>query len=147
MKRVLGVTGTRKGFTANQRLDFTTLAKEFAPTEFHHGSCEGVDVEAARIIRELFPDCWIVAHPGPDNCSHRVSSGIDNETRPPETHFARNRTIVRSVQMMSGYPREEEHQPRGGTWYTIDFSENTGVPVRVTYPSGRDNGVRVPCAV
>lgn len=139
-----GVTGTRVGMTDEQRAAFRNWIEgwgEILLEEFHHGSCQGVDVEAARIVRELVPACYIVAHPGPDGDPCQESSGVDNETRPPLTHFARNRNIVNETDWLAALPRELERQPRGGTWYTVGYAEKSRKPLALIWPNG---GVYIP---
>ena len=124
----LGVTGTRFGLTDPQASAVEEVLRALpAPTEFRHGGCRGVDVQVARLIRELFPTCRIICHPGPIGDEWQDLSGVDNEARPPRTYFARNRAIVDAVEHLLVVPKAPPHQARGGTWYTHDYAKKRGV--------------------
>lgn len=134
----IGMTGTRFGMTDKQKLAVRNLLRIFADIEeFHHGSCMGSDVEAARSVRRIFPKCFIVAHPGPDGDNRRDESGVDDEIREPLTHFARNRNIVRASQRLIATPLKMDEMSHGGTWYTIKYARSFSVPVAVVWPDGK----------
>lgn len=137
---IVGVTGTRKGFTDAQRASFGSLLifdLAHRLMEFRNGSCQGVNVEAARLVRHIYAHtARIVCHPGPDGDPHRECSGVDDEVLPPKTHFARNRDIVNSSDVIVICPCDMEHQSRGGTWMTHDFAKKVGKPVFVVWPDG-----------
>lgn len=122
----VGFTGTRYGMSELQKLMLQAAVTINPPAEFHHGSCQGADVEAARIVREFAPKCRIVSHPGPDGDQYRELSGVDDETRQPKTHFARNRDIVDETDILLATPLQDEPQQRGGTWYTINYATKRG---------------------
>lgn len=135
--KVVGFTGTRHGLTHAQRARLVdVLSLILAPTEFHHGSCQGADVEAAALVRYLRPDCQIVCHPGPEGDSYQRVSGVDDERRPPKTHFARNRDIVDESECLVACPCDMREQPRGGTWYTIGHARKKGKPRWIVWPDG-----------
>lgn len=127
----VGFTGTRYGMSESQKKAFRIGIGGVDVWEFHHGSCQGADVEAARIIRELKPECLIVAHPGPGGDPHRELSGVDDITTEPKTHFARNRDIVNQTDMLAATPLQDEPQSRGGTWYTIGYAKKVGKGVAI----------------
>jgi hypothetical protein len=133
----VGITGTRDGMTPAQH---TTLGGYLVfrtdITEFHHGSCQGADVEAAQAVARALPDCRIICHPGPEDCPHQQPSGVDHERRKGKTHFARNRDIVNETDLLIVCPKQMEHQTRGGTWYTHDYARKKGKHVVVIWPSG-----------
>jgi hypothetical protein len=63
---IVGFTGTRDGMTGPQRRTLTGMLAFVAMggdrvAEFHHGSCRGSDVEAARLARELIAGVRLVA--------------------------------------------------------------------------------------
>jgi hypothetical protein len=132
---ILGISGTRHGVTlAQERAAYGWIGTK-RPTAFNHGSCAGVDVQVACIVRKLMPDCRIVAHPGPDGI-WRCESGVDDITLAVMTHFARNRGIVNASDEMLIIPREYTWQARGGTWFTFDFAMKCGRPTTVIWPNG-----------
>lgn len=142
----VGFTGTRHGMSEMQSRSLGSLLLQLEPTEFHHGSCMGSDVAAAKMVRSLFPKCWIVAHPGPDGDSCRRVSGVDNETLPGMNHHARNRDIVFACDVLVGTPQEDEPQPRGGTWYTLGFGDDARKTPVVIWGDGRRSMYHEPTA-
>jgi hypothetical protein len=131
----VGFTGTRKGMTASQAAVFEGLVE--LPTEFHHGSCKGADVEAARIVRRTFiVHVPVICHPGPNGDPCQEPSGVDDERREPKTHFARNRDIVNETDRLIACPCDMTEQSRGGTWYTVSYARKKGKPVTIIWPDG-----------
>ncbi len=134
----VGFTGTRKGMTDAQRAAFGTLIVfDVPPHIFTHGSCEGADVEAARIVRYVNDACRIACRPGPVDDPHRSLSGVDDEAMPARTHFARNRDIVDGSDVLVAAPCDDTEQPFGGTWYTIRYARKKGKRVVIIWPDGR----------
>lgn len=132
---IVSFTGTRLGMTSVQASVFEGLITDVE--EFHHGSCEGADVEAARIVGRSFGvKPHIVAHPGPDGDPHRGDSGVDDEVRPPKTHLARNREMVDLADVVYACPPTAEEQPRGGTWYTVRYARKKGKKLYIITPDG-----------
>jgi hypothetical protein len=134
----IGVTATRHGLTDPQLNRIGEIAVALKPKTLRHGSCRGGDVEIARLLRKLIPAIMIIAHPGPDGDPFREDSGVDDEVLPGKTHFARNRDIVNLSDTVLGAPLQIEWQPRGGTWYTLDFARKTGKPTWIVWPDGMD---------
>ena len=119
-----------------QRRAFASLlALELPVSEFHHGSCQGADVEAARLVRKIL-NCRIIRHPGPDGDPHREDSGVDDEILPPLNHFARNRKLVEACDVLVGFPLTKPLGGRGGTAYTINFSIKRGKRTIIVWPDG-----------
>ena len=132
----IGFTGTRHGMTAAQRKTFWKLIAELMPDSFHHGSCKGADVQAARIVDQVVPDGQVVAHPVPDGDDCQEPSGADDEVMPGKTHFARNRDIVNDCVLLIACPLHMERRERGGTWYTVERAAKAGNMVRIVWPDG-----------
>jgi hypothetical protein len=130
----VGFTGTRNGMTREQIARVRqALAQSWREgAEFHHGDCLGADAEAATHARDL--GYRIVCHP-PIDQSLRAFFPSD-ETRQPLTYFARNREIVKAVDQMLAAPPTIERQPRGGTWYTVDYADKIGRPLVIAPPDG-----------
>lgn len=131
----LGFTGTSKGMTDLQ----ATMLEGLLPIleSFHHGSCKGSDVEAARLVRKTFKvHKTIIAYPGPDNDPSNEISGVDDIVKPPKTHFARNRDIVNDTDELIATPAEMVEQETGGTWYTIRYAIKMGKLVTIIWPDG-----------
>jgi hypothetical protein len=130
---IIGITGTREGMTEHQfEMIKQYLELHYQPgAEFHHGDCVGVDAEAALLAREI--GYKIVGHPGPDKDGLRAFVECD-ESREPQSHFKRNRTIVDACDVLLVVPLQMERQERGGTWYTYDYAVKTDTPFFVIYP-------------
>ncbi len=129
----IGITGTREGMTEHQfEMVKQYLELHYQPgAEFHHGDCVGVDAEAALLAKEI--GYKIVGHPGPHNDVLRAYVHCD-ESREPQSHFKRNRTIVDACDVLLVVPLQMERQERGGTWYTDDYAVKTNAPFFVIYP-------------
>ncbi len=129
----IGITGTREGMT---ELQFEAVKKCLEEkycegAEFHHGDCVGVDAEAATLAKEI--GYKIISHPGPDHDGLRAYVDCD-ESREPQSHFKRNRTIVDACDFLLVVPLQMERQPRGGTWYTYDYAVKKDKPFSLIYP-------------
>ncbi len=133
---IVGFTGTRRGLTVDQKATFEGLMWDRCH-EFHHGSCCGADVEAAKIVRNTLKNhVKIIGHPGPTGESCKVSSGVDDEVTKDKTHFARNRDIVNLSDELIACPGEMESPGYGGTWYTINYARKVKKPLTIVYPDG-----------
>lgn len=138
--RVAGFTGTRDGMTDAQRAALgTLLIFDIKPYEFHHGSCQGADVEAAQLVRYVNAKCKIVCHPGPVGDRRQEDSCVDDERHPNKAFLVRNRDIVDACDVLIVCPKDMEHQTKGGTWYTHDYAVRKGKPVVVVLPNGDIN--------
>ena len=141
----VGVTGTREGMILEQRKAFcsmcccdpsSTVDINLA-TEFHHGSCRGVDVQAARIVNDLCNlDCEIHCHPGPSDDPNQENSGVDTVIHEPKNHFARNRNIVDTMDLLIVVPREKPLGSLGGTVYTAGYARKKGKRAIIIWPDG-----------
>ena len=126
----VGVTGTREGANAYQLAELRTVLTELKGTEFHHGDCKGVDVEAAAIAKEL--GYKVVCHPPKSTESQGFFGG--DEVREPLGYLHRDRNIVDETDVLLVVPLQNKWQPKGGTWYTHDYAVKKGKPVNVIYP-------------
>lgn len=135
----IGITGTRNGMSSDQveafweRMDsmfHTSCESSARPLELHHGDCVGVDVQAAEVARLM--GMKTVCHPPVDQ-SHRAHHKSDVILE-QKTHFARNRNIVDSVDILFVLPLQDKWQSRGGTWYTHDYAKKKGVPFEIFFP-------------
>ena len=135
---IVGITGTRNGMNELQRQEVRQVLHDlaYAASEdgivphFHHGDCVGVDVEAAAIAEEL--GYVVIGHPpNKDDLRGFYKSHI---IKPSKGYFERNRDIVDSVEVMLVVPKENEHQSKGGTWYTCDYATKRGVLTSIFYP-------------
>lgn len=130
----IGFTGTRNGMTSAQKMAFASLIESLKPTEFHHGDCVGADDEAATMVHES-SYATVTCHPPTDE-KLRAWNPKATFTVEAKTHFARNRDIVNETDMLIGTPGAPTWQPRGGTFYTMDYAIKRGKPVKVIWPDG-----------
>lgn len=126
MKKV-GFTGTRKGMSSRQKEELFDLLQ--SGTIFHHGDCVGADAEAHATARAL--GCPVVVHPPTDPKARAFCNGDDVTILDPLPYLARNREIVKSVELLIAAPKEDPEHPclRSGTWATIRAAQRLGVPV------------------
>jgi hypothetical protein len=129
----LGVTGTRSGMTDHQLKEVEDFLRRIFchGDELHHGDCIGVDVQVAYLAYTI--GYKIICHPPIDQCL-RAASGFNDVVHEPKTHFARNRSIVDSVDFLMVVPLEASPQPKGGTWYTRDYAVKKKVDHHIFYP-------------
>jgi hypothetical protein len=126
----VGVTGTREGGTKYQLRELRLLLGALKGTEFHHGDCNGVDEQAAKIAKEL--GYKIVCHP-PASDYLRAHFPAD-EMREPAGYLKRDRAIVDACDVLVVLPLQMEWQPKGGTWYTHDYAVKRNKPLTIIFP-------------
>lgn len=129
----VGITGTREGATEYQLKELRSVLAELKGTEFHHGDCRGVDVQAAAIAKDL--GYKIVCHP-PKLTEQQGFFGGD-EVKEPKGYLERDRAIVDACDVLLVVPLQNEWQPKGGTWYTHDYAKKKGTPVSVIWRDPR----------
>ena len=105
MNKPVGFTGTRKGMSAFQKIQFTSVINWLQPGTFHHGGAEGADIEAEWLVGCAPLDCLVVLH------------AIDR--RGP---LARNRDIVTACEILIAAPDGDEEYLRSGTWATVRYA-------------------------
>ena len=130
----VGVTGTREGATEYQLSKLRSVLQELKGTEFHHGDCNGVDVQAAAIAREL--GYKIVCYP-PTSTEEQGFFGGD-VVHAPAGYLQRDRAIVDACDVLIVVPKQMLWQPKGGTWYTHDYAKKTNKPFNVIWPKEKD---------
>jgi len=126
---IIGFTGTRQGMTQNQKEQFVVKLFELGLTEFHHGDCKGADAEAHDIVREFFPDVYIVIHPPELPYTQAFKQG--DEHRVPGSYISRDKDIVDDSEYLIGAPLTDEEQWRSGSWTTIRYARKTNKPYTV----------------
>lgn len=129
----VGATGTRNDLNLYQ-LDCIAnyLQSIYVPNiELHHGDCAGADNTIAEIAKSL--NYKIVCHP-PNIDTLRAFAPYD-EIRKPLSYFARNRNIVDETDILMVAPYQNAWQPKGGTWYTHDYALSKSKPIKIFFPS------------
>lgn len=117
----IGFTGSREGMSQSQKENLVLILKNFIPTEFHHGDCEGADSEAHDIVREFFPDCKIVVHPPSSDYLRAFKKG--DVILQPLPYLQRDRSIVDSSEFVIGAPKQNEFTKGSGSWFTINYAK------------------------
>lgn len=143
---IIGITGSRDGFTEAQKEAFLNQLSQYDVVEVHHGDCVGVDEgihktlleekkETPKIIR-------IQIHP-PSDGKERAFCQKKYETKDvlihsfaTEEYLKRNQSIVKASQELWAFPSGPEKQ-RSGTWATIRFARKNGKPVKLFWRDGR----------
>lgn len=122
----IGFTGTRQGMSQNQKEQFVLKLFELGLTEFHHGDCKGADAEAHDIVREFFPEVYIIVHPPEIAYTQAFKEG--DEHRAPKAYIKRDRDIVDETEYLLGAPLTTEEVWRSGSWTTIRHARKTNKP-------------------
>jgi len=153
----VGFTGNHNiGFTDKQEKIFKDIILEFAnekdQIEFHHGDCIGADAEAHDIVQacntlfhetkipktknqnQIFPQIAIIVHP-PINPKARAFKNGDI-ILPEKEYIKRNHDIVNVCDILIAVPSGYTEKSRSGTWATIRYAIQQGVPVWINYPDG-----------
>lgn len=113
----IGITGTANGWTDIQHDIVRAVLIEHGG-ELHQGGCDGVDEQASQLAATF---------------GYRVTTHPDD----PIDETAHNREIVDASDLLIGVPYGDEEWPGSGTWYTINYAREVGVPVLVIGPTGR----------
>lgn len=131
-----GFTGTRKGMTKEQREFFERylISVPKGIWAVHHGDCQGADADMHVLLR-AHGGIKIIGHP-PENTKLRAYCDFDEEL-PPAPFLDRNKEIVNTSDMLFAVPSGFREELRSGTWSTIRYAQEHGVPVRIVYPDGR----------
>lgn len=142
---IVSLTGTRYGMSEGQMASFRTLFDTLkVVTQFHHGSCQGADVQAAQYIGERYPGVMIVAHPGPDDDPWREEAPAQ-KTMPGKNHFARNRDLVDVCDVLIVVPKDMEsitdEKAKGGTAMSYRYGLKQKKRIIVIAPNGDVNDI------
>jgi len=120
----IGITGSRVGMSFRQGVSFKhwldSQSRITKITEFHHGDCVGVDVQAVTFVESLYPEIETHSHP-PINQSLRAFHK-SKVIHPEKEYLDRNKDIVNSVDVMVCFPDGPE-KLRSGTWSTIRYAK------------------------
>lgn len=135
---ILGVTGTRHPtLVTGKQYAFMRRNVELC-SELHTGAATGADETAFDIAVKLH-HIAIVVHP-PINETFMMArekwllrEGI--YVREQKDYLARDRDCVDESEWMIALP-DGPRKPRSGTWYTIDYAIQVGVPGELCFPDG-----------
>lgn len=134
---IVGVTGTRKGLSAEQKAVALNLCKgtgwyqTFQAKVLHHGDCVGVDVQLATLARA--EGISITGHPPvKDTLRAHFKSDTTLETK---DDLARNRDIVDACEILWAFPDGPERKG-SGTWYTINYAKKQKCLIVLVHRNG-----------
>lgn len=134
---ICGFTGTRYGPTPEQYKAMQEFLSRIPMSRFVHGAAHGADTLAHYIVRAAHGDIPIELHPS-DRPSTLVTVPIGNvdihDQKPP---LERNRIIVQRIHGLLAVPREDEEITRSGTWATIRYARELGVPIYMVKQCGK----------
>lgn len=107
------------------------------PTTLVHGGAKGADMIAHGIAESLWIP-MIEIYPTYDR-SPAVWGGMGAGITiyPPLPALERNRVIVRQVWGMIACPAEDAEELRSGTWATVRYARDAGVPVYLIRADGQ----------
>lgn len=137
----VGFTGTSHVLTeaaafmlAEELREIDTLSKDYGAKEIwaHGGDCIVADDMFHRLATGLG---WKSRGHIPINDEKRAFCKYDIEN-PPLNYFGRNRTIVQAADVMYATPGRMYEEPRGGTWYTINYTRKQAKPLAIIWPDG-----------
>jgi len=101
--------------------------------KFHHGDCEGGDVEGAACAIDL--GYYIVCHP-PISPRHRGWFKQNDETRVQYEYVVRDHHIVDESQVLIAAPHTSYEIVRSGTWTTMRYARSLKRKIYVIKPDG-----------
>lgn len=136
--RVVGFTGTRRGMTEAQKKTLAAIVESSDCSEVHHGDCIGADEDFHDIVERLALGMTIVIHPS--NCdamrAYKGEGEFDTLVLPPKPPLDRNRDIVACSEVLFAATHGYEEESRSGTWATIRYAREKGIPVAIVRPDG-----------
>lgn len=133
----LGFTGSREGMTPHQVDGVMNFITEYENniTEVHHGDCVGADEEFDALCIAHLPNAKRCIHPPRDPKLRAWCQATGATTYEPAEYHMRNRTIVKMSDRLLCTPRRQQG---GGTWYTIYYAREWGVPAHIFFPDGQE---------
>lgn len=129
----VGFTGTKIGMRDEQITTLTRLLIDLSGKRFHHGDCQGADVQAAHVAKGL--GYYIVCHP-PINPRHRGWFEHNDDIHIPYDYIVRDRHIVNVSQILIAAPHTSYEIVRSGTWTTVRYAREKGRTIYVIEPNG-----------
>jgi len=131
----VGFTGTKLGMTPKQHKSMVGLLGFLKNNyqEFHHGDCEGSDIQAAKIAN--WYNFEIHCHP-PVNDTKRGFFKFNRVIYPAYDYIVRDRHIVEDSHIMIAIPHESYEINRSGTWTTVRYAREIGRPIYIIKPDG-----------
>lgn len=132
---IVGFTGTRLGLLRPQHESLKRFMRKLAPTRFVHGDGGHADALAHQIAESI--GCYIEIFPS-DIAGHVTYFGSSTncevfERMPP---LARDRLMVRLIHGLIACPRTDKEELRSGTWATVRYAREIGLPIYIIRGNG-----------
>ena len=136
---VVGITGTSRGPTPRQHDAMRYFLSKMPMTRFVHGAAPGVDTLAHHIVRRFHPDICIEVHPSnlPTRSSILTMPMGNMEVWPEQDPLERDRVMVGRVWGLLAVPNTDVEVVSSGTWSTVRYGREIGLPVYLVTQSGR----------
>ena len=136
IKKIIGITGTRKGMTDCQVNSFLELLDNISSeVAFMHGDCNGADKNAHNLIVNYgFKDirkrpCYF--------SNQRAFTKEGAIIAAPEHPLDRNKKIVNDSHTIIAFPGKAYEELRSGTWSTIRYAKKQNKNIQIIWPDGR----------
>lgn len=136
-RRVIGFTGTREGWTADQARQFVRFMRGYIG-EFHNGYAEGADEDSLRTVDRMGGyDLHIHPPKVKKFIAHYVPKHSQVIWHEEAGFLERDRQIVVASEVMVATPGGFKEIARGsGTWATIRITRAELRPLCIIFPSG-----------
>lgn len=130
-----GFTGTKRGARQAQLGQLWLILNEYfvKGDEFHHGDCQGSDVQAAAIAHGV--GYGIVCHP-PINPKYRGWHKFNDVMNPETEYIVRDQRIVIESEGLIACPHTPYETIRSGTWTTVRYARAMHRPIWIILPNG-----------
>jgi hypothetical protein len=137
---ILGVTGTKQGWTEYQHMRFLHFLEAFDPDSLVHGDCVGVDSSAhdafcsyrstfqnPKVKRIIVRPCTLVRYRA------YCEGDIIHDPLPPPV---RNQDIVNQCDKLVAIPKTYQEEIRSGTWMTVRYARKVNKQWFIIWPDG-----------
>lgn len=132
---IVGFTGTRKGMSESQLQQFRYVIALFKHAdqlidrspEFHHGGADGADAQAVRLARSA--GFLVYVHPCVGVVRNPQDPYLNDCWLEVFAPLVRNRHIVEESHVLIAAPETDVEKVRSGTWATIRYARQKGIPV------------------
>jgi hypothetical protein len=132
---ILGITGTRDGPRPAQTAATLKFMRGLKPYRVVHGGAPGFDM-IAHGIAEALRVREIEVHPSTVR-SQSIIAGAGVVVYPELPPLERNHVIVKRVYGLLACPKTDDEELRSGTWATVRYAREAGVPVYLIKQDGR----------
>jgi hypothetical protein len=134
---ILGITGTRAGPRPAQTAAALKFMRGLKPYRVVHGGAPGFDM-IAHGIAETLRVREVEIHPSTQSNvgAAGVIPGAGVVIYPELPPLERNRVIVKRIYGLLACPKTDDEELRSGTWATVRYAREAGVPVYLIKQDG-----------